>query len=1179
MKYTIIVFFLSFFFISFSQCLRNTGNSSGILIGDLDVSGTQITVEALIKLDDLSGDHIVSKYSTASNINYLLKTGSFEISTSTGTFSLTSPAALVANRWYHIAGTYDGSTVRFYIDGCLVNEGMWSGGLVVNDVSTCIGNYSLPPNDNGINGWIDEVRIWSSVRTDIELKQGMLSLLNPFSFPNLLAYYTFQGNAQNTLGSGFNGIPLTSDQYDSVSGDLPTPFILTNTQSYSNILCDGVNTGTIVASTNSPSSSEYSIDGINFNPSNIIDELQQGTYILIVRNENGCQLEEVVVIEEGETFSAGDDVVICQGQDVLLNASGGGSTYHWTTSASLSDTNISNPIASPTVTTTYTVSSKVRVGPNLVVNGDFEMGDFGFSSGYINFSGGNFGDGKYKVINTSPNTVHAGFLHCSDHTTTTGYQLVANGACGVNLAPFANIWCQTINVKPNTDYQFSAWMQNVVNGLASSTLRFTINGQIIGNPVGTSNLGCVWDEFFATWNSGSVTVATICISEGTGTCQGNDLAIDDITFYEICEQVDEVVVIVQQDIFLEVQDIGPLCQNESGALELMGLNGEAPYTFSYSINGGLTSNIISNALGFATLDVNTSQAGLWEYSISIEDGNGCSTILPHTSVVQVNPSPILNGEDALLCVGQSTTLSVTGATDYNWSPSTYIDQVTTSSVVFTAGETIDYQVIGTNEFNCNDTFIINVTVLVNPSIISTPDSQICEGDSIDLTVSGAVSYEWSHGLGTATVVTIAPSVTTTYQVFGEFSPGCLDTNDITITVKPLPQFDVPEDFSICSGDTMQVLLQGTDDAVYNWTVNSSGVNGALQGSGNEILQILETDLDGSSVNYVVYATLDGCSNGPIDFSVQVVPSQFYIDSIWICEYDIPYTWNSFVLQNGGIGVAYDTTYSDLGCEIVRRLDLYVSPSPSTNFQSAAYNCEGVSVPLILNNPPANATCIWEIDGVVIEGDCHNQSITFDSVGCHNLILTVINDQGCMNVLQEQNAFCVVSNPVADFSYDLLSHNSVQTINTSSGASHYEWVTSSTNSDAFEPSFTFYNNLGQFIQLNAINEYGCVSTVLTYIVLGHEILFYVPNAFTPDGDEFNNAFLPVMTYGIDVFNYTFEIFNRWGELIFESHDVEVGWNGTYDGKQVQDGIYTWRLKFGQKNTSKVLQYTGHVNKLK
>ena len=91
--------------------------------------------------------------------------------------------------------------------------------------------------------------------------------------------------------------------------------------------------------------------------------------------------------------------------------------------------------------------------------------------------------------------------------------------------------------------------------------------------------------------------------------------------------------------------------------------------------------------------------------------------------------------------------------------------------------------------------------------------------------------------------------------------------------------------------------------------------------------------------------------------------------------------------------------------------------------------------------------------------------------------------------------------------------------------------------------------------------GCVSyptSYLTTIRRCPEELIYIPNTFTPDGDENNNTWLPVFTSGFDPQDFYLTIYNRWGELIFKSYNSTIPWDGTYNNTKCQDGVYTWGL---------------------
>ena len=110
-------------------------------------------------------------------------------------------------------------------------------------------------------------------------------------------------------------------------------------------------------------------------------------------------------------------------------------------------------------------------------------------------------------------------------------------------------------------------------------------------------------------------------------------------------------------------------------------------------------------------------------------------------------------------------------------------------------------------------------------------------------------------------------------------------------------------------------------------------------------------------------------------------------------------------------------------------------------------------------------------------------------------------------------------------------------------------------------------------------HGCIDSICKPIIVVEEFLLYVPNTFTPDGDEFNNIFKPVVPPGLALDEYSFRIYNRWGEVLFESHDVEVGWDGTYHDVQVKEGVYTWVIEAKGGYDKKSRRFEGHVNMLR
>lgn len=166
-------------------------------------------------------------------------------------------------------------------------------------------------------------------------------------------------------------------------------------------------------------------------------------------------------------------------------------------------------------------------GPNLVTNGDFSVTGpltFPSSSGY-NFTSSNTIEGEYFIGN-APASFNNGFEDCDDHTPTSdGNMMIVNG----NSSFLTQVWCQTISITPNTNYSFNCWIASLT-GASPANLLFSINGNTLGVGILADSTTCTWKKFCQLWNSGTATTAQICIVNNNLTAQGNDFALDDISF-------------------------------------------------------------------------------------------------------------------------------------------------------------------------------------------------------------------------------------------------------------------------------------------------------------------------------------------------------------------------------------------------------------------------------------------------------------------------------------------------------------------------------------------------------------------------------------------------------------------------------------------------------------------------
>jgi len=206
------------------------------------------------------------------------------------------------------------------------------------------------------------------------------------------------------------------------------------------------------------------------------------------------------------------------------------------------------------------------------------------------------------------------------------------------------------------------------------------------------------------------------------------------------------------------------------------------------------------------------------------------------------------------------------------------------------------------------------------------------------------------------------------------------------------------------------------------------------------------------------------------------------------------------------------------------------------------------------------------DGSTATGE--TPSHVYSTAGLYDVTLTLTSPAGCENTVTYDNYIDIVPQPIAAFRYSpddiTVNDTEVDFTNESMYADSYIWdFGDGTGSEAEHPSHLYpaVGNKEYRIRLRAISDYGCEDMVEQYITIKDALLYFIPNTFTPDGNSFNDEFKPVFYSGIDIYNYHLMMFNRWGEMVFESYDAAYGWDGTYgDMGLVEDGVYVWRIEF-------------------
>jgi len=328
-----------------------------------------------------------------------------------------------------------------------------------------------------------------------------------------------------------------------------------------------------------------------------------------------------------------------------------------------------------------------------------------------------------------------------------------------------------------------------------------------------------------------------------------------------------------------------VCLNSapSPLVTFTGLNGSAPYTFVYTLNGGANLSVSTVSGNSVTVTIPTTSEGSFVYSlVSVSSAAGCSQLQSGSATVTVNalPTVTIAPASASICSGSSITLTAGGATSYSWSPSLGLSASSGISVTANPLITTTYTVTGTNVNGCISTAAVVVTVNPDPAItVSPPSASICAGENVTLTASGALSYSWSPATGLSATnlpsVDAEAAVTTTYTVTGTDSNGCSGMNAVTVTVNQVPVLTSVADLgTICGGTTVSYNPASTPATGVNftWTRAALAGNAAASGNGSINETLVNNGVNPVGINYTYTLTTPGCSvTAPVTVVVVSAP--------------------------------------------------------------------------------------------------------------------------------------------------------------------------------------------------------------------------------------------------------------------------------------------------------------------
>jgi len=305
-----------------------------------------------------------------------------------------------------------------------------------------------------------------------------------------------------------------------------------------------------------------------------------------------------------------------------------------------------------------------------------------------------------------------------------------------------------------------------------------------------------------------------------------------------------------------------------------------------------------------------------------------------------------------------------------------------------------------------------------------------------------------------------------------------------------------------------------------------------------------------------------------------------------------YSWNNnnsnpFFIQPNNTFTYSVTGIDNNGCSTTDEITVTVYEKPIIAIYTVdTLGCTPFNVNITNNSTSFNQSCLWDFGNGDTSTDCNNLSYTYENQGLFNIIYYVTSANGCtssdtiFNILVEEQPESIFE---SDLTIVTTLNTEIEFQNYSSNSNSYSWFFN----DASQPS-TLENPIHFFpeiqntynVSLIVENEIGCSDTSYSKITVNDIILYFIPNSFTPDNDNINTSFKPIFTTGFDPNNYHLTIFNRWGEIVFESYNSQIGWDGSYtSNNKCMAGVYVWNIQFGELTTDKKHNINGTVTLLK